>query len=558
MKFFSAQRKSRRVVQNSGPVSLRAMRWLLILLAIVMTVLAVASMWDDSATADEGAHIAAGLLKVREGRLDVYATQAPLMEALIAAPLVANGYRVPEEWRRFGNRPWVAGHLLLYRGGYDPQRILRLARLPVIALFLGLCFVVYWFVLDATGSHRAALAAFALTGFCPTLLAHGRLATVDMAVTFFAFTATALFLRLLRTPSRGIAVATGLALGCALATKVSAALLVPFFLMVIVMRQWAVRRAQRAEATTAPVGSTSALRPLPSALFMAALTSLVSFMAIYLLLARSADLTLPFRAYLGEVRAVREFYVANPLPQFLLGEFSQQGWPHYYLVAIGVKTPLPALSLLMLAIIPAVRTRRFEVVVCALFAALFLLVSAFSSLNLGIRHVLPIFPFLFAACAIALFHPAAPVKRELTIAAAALVVAQVIVAVIAYPSYLSYFNPLIGHARNADRVLIDSNLDWGQDLRRLGQWARANDVDVIHVHYFGAGSVEHELGNRAIRWPAPRREPLPKGWFAVSRHYYRLSYLPARSPIEYDTYLLRSGARYATTIGGSIDVYRVP
>ena len=514
------------------------MRWLLILLAIVVTALAVGSMWDDSATADEAAHIAAGLIKVGEGRLDFYSTQAPLMEALIAVPLVATGHPVREVWKKYGNRPWVVGHLLLYRTGYDPQRILRLARLPVIALFLALCFAVHWFVRDATGSDRAALAAFALTGFCPTLLAHGRLATVDMGVTFFAFVATALLLRLLREPSRGIAIATGLALACALATKISGALLVPFFLIVIVLWFMTERR-------------------LPAELWMAGLTSIVAFMAIYLLLARSADLTLPFRAYLSEVRAVREFYVANPLPQFLLGEFSPKGWPHYYLVAIAVKTPLPALSLLILAIIPAVRTRRFEVVACALFAALFLLVSAFSSLNLGIRHVLPIFPFLFAAGAIALFHPAAKVKVELSVAAASLVVAQVIVAVIAYPSYLSYFNLLIGGSRNADRILIDSNLDWGQDLRRLGQWAQANDIDVIRVHYFGAGSVEHELGNRAIRWPAPRREPLPKGWFAVSRHFYRLSFLPARSPIDYDAYLRDSGAKYATTIGGSIDVYRV-
>ena len=547
---------------------------LLILLAIVVTMLAVGSMWDDSATADEAAHIAAGLLKVREGRLDVYATQAPLVEALIAAPLVATGHRVPEEWRQFGNRPWVAGHLLLYRAGYDAQRILRLARMPVIVVFLALCFAVYWFVRDTTGSERAALAAFALTGFCPTLLAHGRLATVDMGVTFFGFAATALLLRLLRAPSRGIAVAAGVALACALATKVSGALLVPFFAVVIAwwfvrqraerraqnVKQRAERRGQSAEANhdEPHVGSTSALCPLPSALWTAALTSIAAFMAIYLLLARSADLTLPFRAYLSEVRAVREFYVANPLPQFLLGEFSQKGWPHYYLVAIAVKTPLPALSLLMLAIIPAVRTRRFEVVVCALFAVLFLLVSAFSSLNLGIRHVLPIYPFVYAACAMALFDPATEAKRELVIAATALVVAQVIVAVIAYPSYLSYFNPLIGDSRNADRVLIDSNLDWGQDLRRLGQWTRTNHIDKIRVHYFGAGNVEYELGDLAIRWPAPRPEPLPKGWFAVSRHYYRLSFLPTRSSIDYDTYLRASGARYATTIGGSIDVYRVP
>jgi hypothetical protein len=143
------------------------------------------------------------------------------------------------------------------------------------------------------------------------------------------------------------------------------------------------------------------------------------------------------------------------------------------------------------------------------------------------------------------------------IAAAALVAVHALTAVLVFPSYLSYFNLLIGSPRNADRVLIDSNLDWGQDLRRLGQWAREHDVDLMRVHYFGAGSVEHELGARGMRWPAPRREPLPKGWFAVSRHFYRLSFLPARSPIDYEVYLRTNRAEYVTTIGGSIDIYRV-
>ena len=485
-----------------------------------MAVLAIGSMREDSATADEAAHIAAGLIKLREGRIDFYATQTPLIEAAIAAPLAMSGYRVPEEWRQYGNRPWLAGHMLLYRGGYDWQRILRMARLPVIALLLALCFTVWSFVREVTGDDVAALAAFALTGFCPTLLAHGRLATVYMGVTLFAFLATVLLLRFLRTPSLFLAIATGIAVACTLTSKVSGALIVPFFAIVIGL--WLARKR----------------RVHWRLLAIAAFASIATFMLVYLLVGRSVDLTLPFRAYLSEVHAVRAFYLANPLPQFLLGEFSQDGWPHYYLVAIAVKTPLPALALLIIGII---RARRFEAVVCLLFAALFLLVSAFSSLNLGIRHVLPIYPFLFAACAIT-------VTRRITVV---LTAAHVLIALLAYPSYLSYFNPLIGSHRNADRVLIDSNLDWGQDLRRLAHWTRENDIGVIRVHYFGAGSVEHELRSRGMRWSAPRAEPLPKGWFAVSRHFYRL-----RS--GYDAYLRGSGARYVTTIGGSIDVYRVP
>jgi hypothetical protein len=503
-----------------------------LVLALVVAILAIGSMREDSATADEAAHIAAGLLKLREGRIDVYSTQAPLVEALIAAPLAMSGYRVPDAWRRYGNRPWVAGDLLLHRAGYDTQHILRMARLPVIAMFLALCFAVWAFVRDATGDDGAALAAFALTGFCPTLLAHGRLATVDMGVTLFMFVAAALECGGdIRKRQLWLPHSIGLAVGCALAAKVSGALLLPFFAIVIVLRRRDWRR-----------------------LAVAAITALATFMVIYLVLARSVDLTLPFRAYLSEVRAVRAFYVANPLPQFLLREFSQRGWPHYYLVAIAVKTPLPALALFVLAAVAAIRKRRFEVVVCVIFVALFLLVSAFSSLNLGIRHVLPIYPFLYAGSAIAL----SDASRRMRVAGGVLVAAHVLTGVLAYPSYLSYFNPLIGSHRNADRVLIDSNLDWGQDLRRLAQWARANDVDLLRVHYFGAGSVERELGAHGMRWPAPRAQPLPQGWFAVSRHFYRLSFLPARSPVDYETYLRRSGARYVTTVGGSIDVYRVP
>lgn len=492
--------------------------WALLLLAIAVAAIAIGSMRDDSATADEAAHIAAGLIKLQEGRLGFYATQAPLGDAILAAPLALAGYRVPDEWKQYGNRPWVAGYILLYRGGYDARRILRMARLPVIGMLLALCFAVFFYVRHATGNDAAALVAFALTGFCPNLLAHGRLATVDMALTLFAFVATALLVRLLRAPGNGLAIATGLAVACALASKISGALLVPFFLFVVAV---------------------SRQRPWRQ-LALAAVTALVAFCAIYMGLARSFDHLLPFREYLNEIRAVRAFYAErHVLPQFLLGEFSPDGWPHYYLVAMAVKTTIPALLLFV-----AIRLRRFESVVCLLFAAAFLIVSSFSSLNLGIRHVLPVYPFLYAAVAISL----ADATRRVRIAGGALVAAHVLTALLAYPSYLSYFNPLIGGHRNADRILIDSNLDWGQDLYRLARWARENDVPRMRVHYFGAGSVEHEFGDRAQRW-SPKQGPLPKGFYAVSRHFYRLQHAQYEQALQ--------TARFVTSIGGSIDVYFV-
>lgn len=479
-------------------------RVVLILLAIVIAALAIGSMLDDTATADEGAHIAAGLLKLQQGRLDFYATQTPLLESLIAVPLTLAGYRAPEVE---GNRPWVAGHTLLYRSGHDPARILTLARLPVIALFLALCFAVFFYVRRVSGSTNAALGAFALTGFCPTLLAHGRLATVDMGVTLFAFLAIA-FVR-----GRGFSAAA------ALASKVSGILILPF----LARSKW-----------------------------RTVVIALVTFMAVYMLLGRTFDPTYPFRMYLNEVHAVRGFYAErHVLPQFLLGAFSQDGWPHYYLVALAVKTPIPVFVLFALAVVPAIRKRRVEVMICAAFAALFLILSSFSSLNLGIRHILPIYPFVYAAIAISVFDAHVWIRR----AAVVLIAAHALIGIAAYPSYLSYFNAFVP-MRNADRVLIDSNLDWGQDLRRLRYWADDQKIPLLHVHYFGAGNVEHEFGDRAVRWSVGKRAPLPRGsWFALSRHFYRLSFTTA---VNYDTYLKESNAQYVTTVGGSIDVYRVP
>lgn len=490
-------------------------RLVLLLLAITVAVLAAGSMLEDTATADEAAHIAAGLLKLQQGRIDFYATQAPLIETLIAIPVSLAGHRAPQVQE---NRPWVAGHMLLYRSGYEPERILMLARLPVIAMFLALCFAVYAFVKGTTNEPWAGVAAFALTGFCPTLMAHGRLATVDMGVTLFAFLAATWFIEKRDAPA-------GVATAGALASKVSAALLLPYF---AILTAWK--------------------RRVP---WKAALAAFATFIAIYCLIARSFDPTLPFRAFLAEADAVRAFYAErHVLPQFLLGAFSPDGWPHYYLVAIAVKTPIPALVLFVLA---CTRKRRFETIACAIFIALFLAVSAFSSLNLGIRHILPVFPFAYAATVIAL-HDAPRRLRDVSLALVAL---HIVIGIAAYPSYLAYFNQFIGSHRNADRVLIDSNLDWGQDLKRLRYWADDNGIEHLRIHYFGAGNVEHEFGARAERWSVGKRMPLPRGYFALSRHFYRLSFDRSRSSVDYETYLRQSNARFVTSIGGSIDVYRV-
>ncbi|MGZ8868308.1 MAG: ArnT family glycosyltransferase [Thermoanaerobaculia bacterium] len=520
-------------------------------LLFVVVILSVASVRLDSATSDEPAHIANGVIRVTERWPGFFREQPPLMNSLSALPLVLSGYRVPPGWK--GGNHWSVGQRFLYLSGYDPYRILFLARLPTIALFAALIAVMYWFVLRQTGSAGWALAAATLTGFCPNLMAHGRLATVDLAMTFFSFVATVLLIELITRPSMRVAVTFGVTAAAAVMSKVSGVILAPY-LALVVGAAFALRKVQEP-------------RRFLKGLAVAIVAAVLFFEAVSLaetgsdfVRAEYPDtpvLLVPFAEYLANIRTISAWYdKGHAHPQFLLGQFSREGWKHYYLVALLLKTSIPALVLFVAAAVIAVWKRSFVLTILLLFVVLFLVVAATGHLALGVRYVLPVYAFLYAAAVIAVgsVNP----RRAGIVIVGVLVGWHVFENVVAYPSYLSYFNQFIGSHRNADRYLIDSNLDWGQDLRRLDRWLGEKKVDEVIVHYFGGGAPQFDVSARVIGSYGAGGKPLPKGsWFALSRHYYRLSFAPSISRENYDDYLARSGARYVATVGGSINVYRV-
>lgn len=495
--------------------TLRRVRPALAILLLIALALAAGSVWNDSATSDEPAHIAAGLVKLQYGRFDFFRETPPLMNEISALPLLAACYRIAEPPR--GANHWAAGKQFLYRSGHDPHRILLLARLPTIGLFLALALAVWGFVRRETQNEWLAFAGGVLAAFCPNLLAHGRLATVDLAVTFFCFTATMVFLRLVDEPSLPRGVLLGALTAAAILSKTSGMILLPYFALLLLM-----------------------FRKRPGAPHLGAIVTAVIVVRLFT----------PFGDFIANLGVIGRWY-GGPYdkPQFLLGRFSYDSWPHYYLVALALKLTLPSLALLGLAL----WRRRWSraATACALFVVMFLGVAAMGHLALGVRYVLPVLPFVYALTAMALDR----VDRRVV---ALLLAWHAAECVVAYPSYISYFNELAGGRRNADRLLIDSNLDWGQDLRRLDAWCLEHHVGTIAVHYFGGGDPATELHARVITGIRPGRVPLPRGWFALSRQYYRLSFFPPVSPVNYDDSLRASRAEYVTTVGGSIHVYRVP
>ncbi|HSP35259.1 MAG TPA: phospholipid carrier-dependent glycosyltransferase [Thermoanaerobaculia bacterium] len=506
-----------------------------IILVVVVT-LSLASVRLDSATADEPAYIATGMIKLVDGRVDYYRDEPPLMNSLSAAPLAIAGYRLPHFWTYESNK-WGVGKQWLWRSGLDGHRMLFLARLPTVALFAALVATMFWFVRRETQSDFAALAAAILTGFCPNLMAHGRLATIDLALSFFTFAAAASFIVTIETGSRAAAIAMGVASAAAILSKTSGNILGPYFVIVLVIAL-VKRPADRRRLIVN---------------FGIAVLAAIAFAEIFILAeARTLNPIVPLREYVENIRAIHAWYMqGHDHPQFLLGRFSTTGFREYYPVAFLLKTTIPAIALFALAI---VRGRGFAAYALLLFAVLFMAVAMGGHLDLGIRYVLPIYPFVYAAIGIAV----AQRTRAITIVAALLIVWHVAENVANYPQYISYFNEFIGSKRNADQYLVDSNLDWGQDLRRLGAWCREHGVRQITVHYFGGADLAYDLrGLRVVGWSSPAPQRLPKGYFALSRHMYRTSFTPGLFPMDYDTFLRMNRARYVTTVGGSIYVYAV-
>jgi hypothetical protein len=502
--------------------------------------LAVHALRGHSATFDEGAHLPAGYTHLALGDHRLNPEQPPLVKLLAAAPLLAVGpeIRVTDvSWTRA--RQWEFGRRFLYRWN-DADRLLLLGRLPVVAL--ASCLVVFVF-LAARRSFGlpAAVAASALAALSPDVLAHGALVTTDLGFALFFFLAVIGFDRLLERASAGRLVAAGLATGAAFATKFSAPILFAVFVLL----------GLRAALTEAPLVERRArLGRLALQLGAVAAIALVLVWAAYgfraalspdpalraelsgRLAAAHAGAIERVVAFAGRTGIVPEDYARGMLfvaehsaarPTFLMGELSDHGFPHYFAVSFLLKTPVPLLLLTAVALVRAPRLRRRDAALVFIPVAVYLAATATRGLQIGHRHLLPIYPFLFLAAGEAAAALRAWRAPRGAVLAAALALWYAGGTLLQHPHHLAYFNEIAGGPRNAWRLLVDSNLDWGQDLKRLAEWMRAHDVPRLKLSYFGSADpayygIEHEAlpGYTAPHAPRITREILPGDVVAVS------------------------------------------
>jgi 4-amino-4-deoxy-L-arabinose transferase-like glycosyltransferase len=411
---------------------------------------------------------------------------------------------------------WEQGRRLLEEAG-DYWTTLTLARAGTL-LFVPLLLYPLYRWSAALYGREAGLAAVILASFCPNLLAHASLATNDFAAAATMIAAAYGFWRWLEEPSLRAAVLAAAAAGLALAAKFSALVyLPPVFLLCLL------------------VGPRPAA-PARSLLAQAA----VFFGVVYAVLGATYGFRWLPVAYLeGAVGVWR--HAQRGHPGFLMGEWRQHGWWYYFPVALGLKSTVPMLALAMGAVCLLGARRQWRLAGPAAGAAAILAAAMSSSVNIGVRHVLPLFPFLAVVGSAAVAQGGRRWVRALAILALLWHAGE---SLAAHPDYLAYFNQL---ARGREQELLgDSNLDWGQDLARLARYLERHRIEQIHLNYFGTTSPA-ALGIRHVTefGPADR----PRGWVAIS-----LGRLQAGGA---DYAWLGAHQPYAR-IGKSILLYHVP
>ena len=479
--------------------------------------LAVSSMRTKSAVIDETAHLPAGYtyLKKRDFRLNP--EHPPLVKELAALPLLwiePHMREVSDTWQQ--HRQFEFGHRFLYRWN-DGDRLLFWGRLPIVGLGAALASAVFLWTRSRFGIAPAAVALF-LSVLSPELLAHGQIVTTDVAIALFLFLSVIAFRAMTERVTLARVGLAGLAAGASFATKFSALVLLP---ILVILSLWvALSRVplplalgrMRVRAVTGAGRKLAVLALSAAAMAGVTLAFVWATYAFQSRLANDAEGERTFEwwriepetpSLAGALRAARatrllpDAYLYGLVyalrstkshPAFLWGQISNQGWWYYFPVTFLIKTPLALLAILLLPLLargrPGPRLGPFVWVPVLVYVA----VSVTQNLNIGHRHLLPIYPFLFVAAGVSAATFATGYRRWVVIALCAWYGGSVLRV---HPHYLGYFNELAGGPSGGWRYLVDSNLDWGQDLKALKQWMDVHEVARMKLSYFGAADPDY-------------------------------------------------------------------
>ena len=458
---------------------------LLTLNLLGMGFLLLSFIGGDSPTSDETPHLLSGYVALKYGQNYIDPEHPLLIKSLAATPLLFQDLEFNQTDPNYSNQKedfdigkmFKAAHTFLDYRSNDPDQIIFLARVPMILLTVFFGLVIFLFAQKLFNTKVALLATF-LYSTEPNILAHGPLVNTDIAAAGFILTTIyALYLYSEKQTQKHL-IFLILALTAALLSKFSTLYLVPIVLVLMEFIYHRQKNFQRAHMLYLIGGSL---------LIISLFYGLVSFRtegwACFIPLQYFKGLVIVF----AQVSASERF-------SWLLGESYNGARWYYFPILITVKTQTLTLVGFALALFFLWKKNLSldlnQKVIFFSPLIIFLGLALVAKFNIGIRHVLPLYPFLIilaAASFIKLLDIILSVAKNLSIKT--VLVSGVLLTVLiagrlwsvgsTYPHFLSYYNFLVGGTDNGWMVANDSNYDWGQDVKRLAKYVSENNISSL-------------------------------------------------------------------------------
>ena len=486
-----------------------------LLLVIVLQLVLMAR--DNSATFDEPFHIYAGYLQWKHGYVLLnpplitrFFTLSVLGMNLPEPPITSD---LPGGERTYDNLEFQGGKALVFQN--DTNAILFRTRMTAMVFTVVLALLVFAAARDMFGVG-AGLIALALMAFDPTLMGHSALATLDAGNACLMFWAIYAFYRYVKSPTAWRLIATGVIVGLALAAKHSAILLFPTMgVLAIIEVVW----RGKLELAAPPVRAGRHAMRLALALAVIFAISMTILWGAYGFRYAPGD-AVPFNPpmqtqldrvpsalegrLLGEIDRLHllpapyTYAFANILRQaksytsYLMGV----AYPHavwfYFPITLLIKSSLTFLILLVISAgavaIGAVRLSR-GILYMGISAVVFMAFAVTGGMNIGVRHILPVYVFLsvpIAGAAWSLMQR----NRIWIYAVAALLVFQAGSVLHAYPAYISYTNEAFGGPANSYKYVSDSSSEWGQQLNAVRRYVEGRGIKNCWFAYFNQAMMD--------------------------------------------------------------------
>lgn len=524
----------------------------LALLALVFQVLGCVR--STSATFDEPYHLGAGYAYLRTGDSRLSSDHPPLIDLWLSIPLAGLDLNLPLESPAWEQAEYgTFGDVFLWQANAErAQEIIWWGRLPNLALALILGAALFRWTTQLT-CRLAGLSALVIYALDPNIVAHASLATNDLGVTALFFLATWAWWNWLEHPTLLRLGLAGITTGAVCASKYSGLAIIPVAVLLAAVH--------RPKGTALWHLLARRIAGIAGLLLFASLT----IWGIYGF-AREGSIPAP-HFWVGLRFQMQR--IASGQPVYALGRV----WPHgvwfYYPIALVSKTPLPTITLILMGVLEAVQRRTPNVLKAfGLPIVLFGTGAMISSLQLGYRYLLLLLPFAFGLAGYATEWPLHFSHRSTRVALVSVPcvfgIWLFINALCIYPHNLSFFNELVGGPLHGDTILVDSNLDWGQDLPALRDIMKEHRIPYVRLGYFGS-AVPDVYGIRY--WPAPGflrfvsdaetmafnpYTPEP-GWYAISCTSLRQGLVLT----HHDVYAAFRDRQPDARAGYSINLYRL-